>query len=116
MNRDRLYSRSLQALEELSVDYQVPAEPVFELAGGDILDRMAAFMDAGIERGDFMPHDKTVAMQIATVMCHAEGEASAATEQDLYDRERAAFVRLAATPQTRARIHALLHEGGVIRN
>ena len=116
MNRDRLYSRSLHALEELIVDYQVPAEPVFELAGGDILDRMAAFMDAGIERGDFMPHDKTVAMQIATVMCHAEGEASAATEQDLYDRERAAFVRLAATPQTRARIHALLHEGGVIRN
>jgi len=116
MNRDRLYSRSLQALDELSGDYQVPEEPQFELAGGDILERMSAFMDAGIERGDFMAHDKTVAMQIATVMCHAEGEPRAASEQDLYDRERAAFIRLARTEQTRARIHGLLHAGGVIRN
>ncbi len=116
MNRDRLYSRSVAALESLSDNYQPPGEPHFELAGGDILQRMAAFMDAGIERGDFMPHDKTVAMQIASVICRGEDEATAATEQDMYDRERAAFIRLAQTPQTRARIHALLHEGGVIRN
>ncbi|MGQ7845914.1 3-hydroxyacyl-CoA dehydrogenase NAD-binding domain-containing protein [Granulosicoccus sp. 3-233] len=116
MNRDRLYRRSLQALEELSVDYHRPDEPQFELAGGDILERMTAFMDAGIERGDFMPHDKSVAMQIASVICRAEGESGTATEQEMYDRERAAFIRLAQTPQTRARIHALLHEGGVIRN
>lgn len=116
MNRDRLYSRSLQALEALSAGYQVPAEPQFELAGGDILERMSAFMDAGIERGDFLAHDKTVAMQIASVICCMDGEAASVTEQDMYDRERAAFLRLAQTEQTRARIHSLLHEGGVIRN
>lgn len=116
MNRDRLYSRSILALEDLSARYQPPAEPFFQLAGGDILARMGAFMDAGIERGDFYAHDKTVAMQIATVMCADDGQSVAMSEQGLYDRERAAFIRLAQTDQTRARIHALLHEGGVIRN
>lgn len=116
MNRDRLYHRSVQALDALSADYQVPEEPHFQLAGGDILARMSAFMDAGIERGDFYAHDKAVAMQIATVMCADDGQAVAASEQDLYDRERAAFIRLAQTSPTRARIHALLHEGGAIRN
>ena len=116
MNRDRLYQRSVQALDDLQVGYVVPQKPQFQLAGGDILDRMAAFMDEGIERGDFYPHDKTVAMQIASVMCSDDGQPILASEQDLYDRERAAFVRLAQTPQTRARIHGLLHEGGAVRN
>jgi 3-hydroxyacyl-CoA dehydrogenase len=116
MNRDRLYVRSVQALDALCKDYSAPSVPQFELAGGDVLQRMAAFMDAGITRGDFFAHDKTVAMQIATVMCSDDGQAVAASEQDLYDRERAAFIRLAQTPQTRARIHSLLHEGGAVRN
>ena len=77
---------------------------------------MAAFMDDGIARGDFYPHDKTVAMQIASVMCSDDGQSIPVTEQDLYDRERAAFIRLAQTPQTRARIYSLLHEGGAVRN
>ncbi len=116
MNRDRLYQRSLQALDDLGAGYVVPQEPQFQLAGGDILDRMAAFMDEGVARGDFYPHDKTVAMQIASVICSDDGQSTPASEQDLYDRERAAFVRLAQTPQTRARIHGLLHEGGAVRN
>jgi 3-hydroxyacyl-CoA dehydrogenase len=116
MNRDRLYSRSVEVLDELSPGYAVPAVPQFQLAGGDVLQRMAAFMDDGIGRGDFYPHDKTVAMEIATVMCSDDGQAQAADEQTLYDRERAAFIRLAKTPQTRERIHSLLHGGGAIRN
>ncbi len=116
MNRDRLYQRSVQALDDLSPGYVVPERPQFQLAGRDILERMAAFMDDGIARGDFYPHDKFVAMQIASVMCSDDGHSIPVTEQDLYDRERAAFIRLAQTPQTRARIFSLLHEGGAVRN
>ena len=116
MNRDRLYQRSIQALDNLAKAYEPPSAHSFVLAGGDILERMAAFMDDGIKRGDFFAHDKTVAMQIATVICTDDGVETEASEQDLYDRERAAFVRLAQTPQTRARIHSLLHEGGAVRN
>ena len=116
MNRDRLYSRSVQELDTLAEHYQAPSVPEFILAGGDILERMSAFMDEGIARNDFYPHDKTVAMQIASVMCSDDGQEQHVTEQDLYDRERAAFIRLAKTPETRARIYSLLHLGGAVRN
>ena len=116
MNRDRLYTRSIKELSALSVDYVAKPVPEFMLAGGDILERMNAFMDEGVAKKDFYPHDKTVAMQIASIICSEDGIEQAATEQDLYRREREAFVRLAKTPESRARIYGLLHEGGAVRN
>lgn len=116
MNRDRLYSRSVQELGTLAQQYSAPLFPEFVLAGGDILDRMSAFMDEGVARNDFYPHDKTVAMHIASIMCSDDGQELGVSEQDLYDRERAAFICLAKTPETRARIHSLLHLGGAVRN
>lgn len=116
MNRDRLYARSIQELAALAENYSPKSKPEFKLAGGDILERMAAFMDEGVAKGDFFPHDKTVAMEIATIMCSDDGVEQDASEQDLYKRERDAFIRLAKTPETRARIYGLLHEGGAVRN
>ncbi len=57
MNRDRIYNLSVQALDTLGAHYKPPAEPQFQLAGGDILERMNSFMDDGIKRGDFFNHD-----------------------------------------------------------
>ncbi|MFK8079642.1 MAG: 3-hydroxyacyl-CoA dehydrogenase NAD-binding domain-containing protein [Granulosicoccus sp.] len=116
MNRDRLYIRSLKALDKLGCNYHAPIAPEFMLASGDILERMGAFMDAGIERGDFHAHDKSVAMHIASVMCSADGSEQRVSETMMYQREREAFVLLAKTPQTRARIYSLLHGTGLIRN
>lgn len=116
MNRDRLYAQSIKALDCLTEQYTPPDVPVFELAGGDILERMQQFMDEGIRRGDFFTHDKSVAMQIASVICSEDGVARSVSEQQMYERERAAFVKLAQTPQTRARIHSLLSGGGALRN
>lgn len=116
MNRDRLFARSVQAISDMESGYQAPAAPIFMLASGDVLQRMSDFMDAGIERGDFFPHDKTVAMHIASVICSADGSAQEVDEEAMYKRERDSFIALAKTPQTRARIHSLLHGGGVVRN
>jgi 3-hydroxyacyl-CoA dehydrogenase len=116
MNRDRLYTRSIKELNALAVDYVAKPVPEFVLAGGDILERMSGFMDEGVARKDFYPHDKTVAMQIASIICSDDGSEQPVSEQDLYKREREAFVRLAKTPESRARINGLLHEGGAVRN
>lgn len=116
MNRDRLYMASVSELQRLADGYTPPDEPSAMLAGGDTLERMAAFMDAGVATGEFFSHDKTVAMQIATIICSDDGQPRAVSEDELYARERAAFIRLAKTPQTRARIHHLLHKGGALRN
>jgi len=116
MNRDRLFTRSISELDAMQNGYCAKPEPKFRLAGGDILERMAAFMDKGISRGDFFPHDKTVAMGIASIICSADGVECDASEQTLYDNERAAFIKLAQTPQTHERISAMLSGRGAVRN
>ena len=73
-------------------------------------------MQQGVDRGDFMPHDKTVAMNIASVMLRGEGDSETADENDLYARERRAFINLAKTPQTLERIATMLDDGTPVRN
>jgi 3-hydroxyacyl-CoA dehydrogenase len=96
--------------------YRTPQPPVARLADGALASKMDTFMQEGIERGDFMPHDKTVAMAIASVMLLGDDDGETADEQELYARERAAFIRLAKTPQTYERITSMLDDGAAIRN
>ena len=116
MNRDRLYTLATRELDAMQDAYAPLLEPKFRLAGGDILERMAAFMDKGIGKGDFYLHDKTVAMAVASIICSADGVECDASEQMLYDGERAAFIGLARTPETHERISALLSGRGTVRN
>jgi len=108
MNRDRLYTTGVERLRTLAADYRPPDATPFPLAGGDILERMQAFMDKGVERGDFSTHNRTVAMAIAGVTCTADGSAAEVSESDLFTREREAFIALARTPETRRLITGLL--------
>ena len=73
-------------------------------------------MQQGIDRGDFFPHDKTVAMAIASVMLRGDGDGDTADETELYARERDAFIRLAKTPRTYERIRSMLDDGAAVRN
>ena len=116
MNRDRLLPRAIEMVTAMQDGYQAPQPPVARLADGALAAKMDAFMQEGIDRGDFMPHDKTVAMAIASVMLRGTGDGEMADEQELYARERAAFIRLAKTPQTHARITSMLDDGTAIRN
>ena len=108
MNRDALYTTGVARVRELGEGYAPPSVPTFTLAGGDILERMGAFMDAGVERGDFTPHNRRVAMAVGGVICAADGVAREASEEELYERERTAFVALARTGETRTLIASLL--------
>ena len=116
MNRDRLLPRAIEMVTAMQDGYQAPRPPVAQLADSALAAKMEAFMQEGIERGDFMPHDKTVAMAIASVMLRGDGDGETADEQELYARERAAFIRLAKTPPTHARISSMLDHGAAIRN
>ena len=73
-------------------------------------------MSEGVARGDFFDHDKTVAMQIATIIVSDQGQAQESDEQALYDRERRAFLMLAKTEKTGLRINAMLNGQGALRN
>jgi 3-hydroxyacyl-CoA dehydrogenase len=116
MNRDRLLPRAIEMIGEMQDGYRPPAVPVAQLADGALADKMEEFMQQGIDRGDFFPHDKTVAMAIASVMLRGDGDGESADESELYARERAAFIRLSKTPETLARIRTMLDEGAAVRN
>ncbi len=55
-------------------------------------------------------------MTIAGVMLRADGDDEQVDEQALYARERRAFITLAKTPQTLARISTMLDDGAAVRN
>ena len=116
MNRDRLLPRAIEMIGEMQDGYRPPEVPVAQLADGALAGKMEEFMQQGIDRGDFFPHDKTVAMAIASVMLRGDGDGESADENELYARERAAFIRLSKTPQTLARIRTMLDDGAAVRN
>ena len=116
MNRDRLLPRAIALVGELQDGYAAPAKPVATLASPDLRAKMDSFMQDGVSRGDFMPHDRTVAMEIAGIVLRGDGDGEIASEHDLYARERRAFINLCQTPETHARMASMLDDGAAIRN
>jgi 3-hydroxyacyl-CoA dehydrogenase len=116
MNRDRLLPRAIDLVRALADGYRPPEPPVARLASPALAEKMDAFMQDGVERGDFMPHDKTVAMAIAGIMTQGTGDHAEIDESGLFARERAAFIALAKTPETHARIASMMDQGAPVRN
>ena len=117
LNRDKLMHVASIEMVKLQKEYLPPIEPVFELPGSHMIKKMSDFMQNGINEGLFFPHDKTVAMQVAEIVVNSADENSiTVSEQDMYNRERRAFLNLAKTPETIARISSLLDTGEAIRN
>ncbi len=116
INRDRLYASAVDAVTALQSGYAPPAVPSFTLVGGDMLQRMRSFMEEGVGKGMFTPHDLTVAMQVATIVCADDGQEAVVDEDHMYQREREAFIRLAQTDESKARIEHLLAGKGALRN
>ncbi|MEM1238090.1 MAG: 3-hydroxyacyl-CoA dehydrogenase NAD-binding domain-containing protein [Pseudomonadota bacterium] len=110
MNRDKLITQATAFIDELAEGYVAPPEPHFLLPGNAVLEKMDSFMTDGVAKGWFTPHNKTTAMEIATIVVNTDSaDPLEQSEQDLLDRERAAFLRLAKTPQSKARIDGVLN-------
>ena len=107
ISRDRLLPLAIDTVVQMQTGYTPPPQPEVRLASSAVLAKMDAFMTGG-EQGDFAAHNKTVAMQIATIIVADEGEPQDSSEQALYDRERRAFLNLAQTDKTGRWIAAML--------
>ena len=116
MNRDRLLSRAISIIGEMQDNYVTPRKPFIQLANKNLLEKMDEFMQAGVDRGDFMPHDKTVALTIGTIMLNDTDDDGHCDETVFFERERRAFISLAKTKETYARICSMLDNGSPIRN
>ena len=63
------------------------------------------------------PHDLVVGAQLAEILCGGGAPAGEiVSDEDLCALERQAFLRLAGTPATIARIEHILSEGRPLRN
>jgi len=118
MNRDYLINSSISAIEAINQKgYLKPILKNITLPGNSILSKMEEFMDNGIEKGMFYKHDKIVAMQVASVVVNNDEDKNLTlNEDDLFERERKAFINLAKTQPTLDRISALIEKGINLRN
>ncbi len=117
MNRDRLIEGARAALGDLATGYKPRESPEFELAGGAAYAEMVEFLEKGVAKGMFFPHDLTVGSAIARIVTggHDSGK-DLVSEEAMFARERSSFIELAKTPQTLERIKHLLRVGTALRN
>ena len=109
MNRDKLITQATEMLTKMAPNYTPPKPPKMTLPGKALLSKMDSFMSDGVNKGWFKPHNKTTAMEIAKIVINTRSDETLdVSEQDMFDRERAAFLNLAKTPETKRWIKAML--------
>lgn len=117
MNRDRLLKAAIDAVVELAPGYEAGTRQPLAMPGRDTWSAMRQWLHDAHDNGKLTPHDVTTGEQIAMIVTGGDVDAGARlTENDLLDLERKAFVTLARTPETRARIEFMLEHGQPLRN
>ena len=117
MNRDRLLYDAKQKALSLIDGYEKPEPVDLSLPGPN----GKAALDLAVEgfrlQGKALPHDVTVAGEVATVLTGGETDVTQTVSEDrLYKLERESFVRLLKTEPTLARIEHMLDTGKPLRN
>jgi len=117
MNRDRLLADAKKRALSLVSGYIPPKPPEFALPGRSGRAGLNATAEGFHRRGIATDHDLVVADALAEVLCGGETDIiDTVTEQQLLDLERRAFMRLARTEPTLARIEHTLETGRPLRN
>ena len=117
MNRDRLLADAKASAAELAGGYAPPATPAIVAPGAPAYDAMCAMLDDLAGKGVALPHDVVVSRCLARVLAGGDARAGGRIdEEELFGLEREAFLTLARTPETAARIDHMLDRGRPLRN
>ena len=117
MNRDRLLADAKARALAMVEGYTPPTPPEFKLPGASGRFGLNMAAQGFAKRGLATPHDLVVADALAEVLTGGPADlVDIVTEQQLLDLERAAFMRLARTGPTLARIEHTLETGKPLRN
>lgn len=105
----------IQAMQ--AANYQPPLKKQFKIAGREGHARLQAGLVNWLEGGVISQHDYFLANQLAHVLCGGDiNEGELVDEAWLLHLEKQAFMTLAATPLSQARISHLLETGKPLRN
>ena len=114
MNRDYILNIALSSLDTTK---KSKARKPLALSGADHFQEMLQWLTSNYKKGVLTPHDVTVGTEIARIVSGGDcPSGSIFTEQDILDAERSSFIALAQTPETQARIVAMLDNGITLRN
>jgi 3-hydroxyacyl-CoA dehydrogenase len=117
MNRDRLLKTAIDATLELAYDYSPTRRAALGMPGREVWQEMQDWLENARRKGQMTPHDVTTGTQIAMIVTGGDIDAGVMmTENEICDLEREAFVTLAKTDETRARIEYMLEYGSPLRN
>jgi 3-hydroxyacyl-CoA dehydrogenase len=117
MNKDRLLFDAKQRVLDLARDYHAPEPLSFSLPGASGRAALDLEIESAKQQGKMGPHDLTIGKALAELLCGDQtGGDPASTEESLMAAERKAFMNLARTPETLARIQHMLATGKALRN
>ena len=117
MNRDRLLDTAIASTLAMVGGYEVVKRDSLAMAGRDACGEMRAWLEKTAAKGYLTPHDVTTGGQVAMIVTGGDVDAGTImSEEDICGLERKAFLTLAKTPQTRARVEHMLNHGSPLRN
>ena len=117
MNRDRLLETAIKSIDKLTNKDSKNTPASIPAAGHKVYNDMVAWLEKTHKKGHLTPHDVTTGSKIAMIVCGGDVEpGKMISEQDLLNLERKAFLELAQTKETHARIKYMLEHGSPLRN
>jgi 3-hydroxyacyl-CoA dehydrogenase len=117
MNRDRLLDTAIGVVKELANNYMPERRQPLAMPGRDVCQEMIVWLKNAQSKGHLTPHDVTTGSQIAMIVTGGDVDTGTEmSENDICALERKAFLSLAKTPETRARIVHMLDHGSPLRN
>lgn len=118
MHQNEVLFAAVAAVKAMqSANYNPPMQRHFQVAGIEGHARLQAGLVNWLEGGFISAHDYRLANELAEVMTGgAVNQGTLVGEHWMLKLEREAFVKLAATPESQARITAVLETGKPLRN
>ena len=117
MNRDRLLDTAVNAVLELASGYVPGQHRSLKMPGRDVWQAMQEWLHKTQRKGHLTPHDVTTGTRVAMIVTGGDVDAGTfMTEDEILALERKAFLELAGTQETQARLRHMLEYGVPLRN
>jgi 3-hydroxyacyl-CoA dehydrogenase len=116
MNRDRLLADAKRTVLALAPDYVAPQPAALPVLGRQALGNLRYGVWSMREAGQITEHEVLIGNELANVLSGGDGPPHEASEQDILDLERQAFLHLIGTRKTQERMAHMLKTGKPLRN
>ena len=117
MNRDRLLDKAVSTALAMAGNYSTRRRATLAMPGRDAWQAMIEWLQKAAAKGHLTPHDVTTGSQIAMIVTGGDVDAGTVLcEEEICGLERRAFLTLAKSKETRARIEHMLSFGSPLRN